>query len=133
VSVAMRGSADRSPSSSAGRTGSLDTRSIAPASCGGWRARIAGARRGDRPGSSRPSSRLASRPAEARCPGRPRGTAACRLMKLLVWSSPAPRAHPPRSNPFLRSSSDAPPFPCTTPSRVICVMVVSFMIADPSS
>jgi hypothetical protein len=36
-------------------------------------------------------------------------------------------AHPPRSNPFLRSSSDAPPFPCITPSTVTCVMVVSFM------
>src|SRR5450755_2034474 len=52
-------------------------------------------------------------------------------MNVLVSSSPAPRAHPPRSNPFLRSS-DAPPFPCITPSRVTWVMVVSFMIAVPS-
>src|ERR1700704_2887838 len=52
-------------------------------------------------------------------------------MNVLVSSSPAPRAHPPRSNPFLRSSSDAPPFPCITPSRVTWVMVVSFMIAVP--
>src|SRR6204780_2222967 len=51
-------------------------------------------------------------------------------MNLLVSSSPAPRAHPPRSNPFLRSS-DAAPFPCITPSRVTWVMVVSFMIAVP--
>src|SRR4029450_10980502 len=36
-------------------------------------------------------------------------------------------AHPPRSNPLLRSSSVAPPFPCITPSTVTCVMVVSFM------
>src|SRR5512144_1872870 len=43
-----------------------------------------------------------------------------------------PRAHPPRSNPFLRSSSDAPPFPCITPSTVTWLMVVSFMIAIPS-
>jgi len=42
-----------------------------------------------------------------------------------------PRAQPPRSNPFARSSSDAPPFPCTTPSTVTCVMVVSFMITVP--
>src|SRR5438034_2884449 len=48
-------------------------------------------------------------------------------MSVLVSSSPAPRAQPPRSNPFLRSSSDAPPFPCITPSTVTCVMVVSFM------
>src|SRR6266542_2452511 len=51
-------------------------------------------------------------------------------MNVLVSSSPAPRAHPPRSNPFLRSS-DAAPFPCITPSRVTWVMVVSFMIAVP--
>src|SRR5690348_14748227 len=42
-----------------------------------------------------------------------------------------PSAQPPRSNPFARSSSDAPPFPCTTPSTVTCVMVVSFMITVP--
>src|ERR1051325_6250652 len=48
-------------------------------------------------------------------------------MNVRVSSSPAPRAHPPRSNPFLRSSSVAPPFPCITPSTVTCVMVVSFM------
>src|SRR5436190_9709439 len=48
-------------------------------------------------------------------------------MNVLVPTSPAPRAQPPRSNPFLRSSSDAPPFPCITPSTVTCVMVVSFM------
>src|SRR5580700_5612350 len=51
-------------------------------------------------------------------------------MKVLVSSSPAPRAHPPRSNPFLRSS-DVAPFPCITPSRVTWVMVVSFMSAVP--
>src|SRR5215213_4904509 len=33
-------------------------------------------------------------------------------------------AHPPRSNPPLRSSSAAPS-PCITPSTVTCVMVVS--------
>ena len=44
-----------------------------------------------------------------------------------------PLAHPPRSNPFLRSSSEAPPFPCITPSTVTCVMTVSFMIAVPFS
>src|SRR5213080_2202845 len=48
-------------------------------------------------------------------------------MNVLVSSSPFPRAHPPRSNPFLRSSSVAPPFPCITPSTVTCVMVVSFI------
>jgi len=47
-------------------------------------------------------------------------------MNVMVSLSPAPMAHPPRSNPFLRSSSEAPPFPCITPSTVICVMVVSF-------
>src|SRR6478752_945392 len=47
-------------------------------------------------------------------------------MNVSVWPSPAPIAHPPRSNPFLRSSSDAPPLPCITPSTVTCVMVVSF-------
>ena len=47
-------------------------------------------------------------------------------MNVRVSSSPFPRAHPPRSNPFLRSS-DAAPFPCITPSMVTCVMVVSFM------
>src|SRR6516225_695472 len=51
-------------------------------------------------------------------------------MNVLVSSSPFPRAHPPRSNPFLRSS-DAPPFPCITPSMVTWVMVVSFMFAAP--
>src|SRR3954453_23241057 len=44
----------------------------------------------------------------------------------MVSLSPAPMAQPPRSNPFRRSSSDAPPFPCITPSTVTCVMVVSF-------
>src|SRR3954467_9328090 len=48
-------------------------------------------------------------------------------MNVIVSSSATPIAHPPRSNPFLRSSSDAPPFPCITPSTVTCVMVVSFM------
>src|SRR5262249_3358989 len=48
-------------------------------------------------------------------------------MKVMVSASPTPKAHPPRSNPFLRSSSDAPPFPCMTPSTVTCVMVISFM------
>src|SRR5436309_4884654 len=48
-------------------------------------------------------------------------------MAVMVSSSNTPIAHPPRSNPFLRSSSDAPPFPCITPSTVTCVMVVSFM------
>ena len=51
----------------------------------------------------------------------------------MVSLSANPMAHPPRSNPFLRSSSDAPPFPCITPSTVTCVMVVSFMIAVPFS
>src|SRR5215212_8812235 len=49
-------------------------------------------------------------------------------MNVMVSSSPAPIAQPPRSNPFLRSSSDAPPFPCITPSTVTCVMVVSLMV-----
>jgi hypothetical protein len=49
----------------------------------------------------------------------------------MVSLSAAPMAHPPRSNPFLRSSSDAPPFPCITPSTVTWVMVVSFMVAAP--
>jgi hypothetical protein len=48
-------------------------------------------------------------------------------MNVMVSLSNTPMAHPPRSNPFLRSSSDAPPFPCITPSTVTCVMVVSFM------
>src|SRR6266550_7502191 len=48
-------------------------------------------------------------------------------MNVMVSLSTTPMAHPPRSNPFLRSSSDAPPFPCITPSTVTCVMVVSFM------
>src|SRR6266508_5903997 len=47
-------------------------------------------------------------------------------MNVIVSLSATPMAHPPRSNPFLRSSSDAPPFPCITPSTVTCVMVVSF-------
>src|SRR5687768_11420120 len=51
-------------------------------------------------------------------------------MNALVSSSPFPRAHPPRSNPFLRSS-DAAPLPCITPSMVTWVIVVSFMIAVP--
>src|ERR671915_907587 len=51
-------------------------------------------------------------------------------MNVLVSSSPFPRAHPPRSNPLLRSS-DAAPLPCITPSRVTWVMVVSFTIAVP--
>src|SRR6266702_7107535 len=54
-------------------------------------------------------------------------------MNVMVSLSPTPMAHPPRSNPFLRSSSDAPPFPCITPSTVTCVMVVSFMVAAPFS
>src|SRR5215475_6336986 len=52
-------------------------------------------------------------------------------MNVLVSSAPFPRAHPPRSNPFLRSS-DAAPFPCITPSMVTWVMVISFMIAAPT-
>src|SRR5689334_4783538 len=48
-------------------------------------------------------------------------------MSANVSSSPAPRAQPPRSNPVRRSSSDAPPLPCITPSTVTCVMVVSFI------
>src|SRR5215217_7174549 len=52
-------------------------------------------------------------------------------MKEKVSSSPAPRAQPPRSNPFVRSSSVEPPLPCITPSTVTCVMVVSFMIVLP--
>src|SRR5487761_1261127 len=51
-------------------------------------------------------------------------------MNVLVSSSPFPRAHPPRSKPFLRSS-DAAPFPCITPSMVTWVMVVSFMVVVP--
>jgi hypothetical protein len=51
----------------------------------------------------------------------------------MVSLSATPMAHPPRSNPFLRSSSDAPPFPCITPSTVTWVMVVSFMVAAPFS
>src|SRR5829696_63090 len=54
-------------------------------------------------------------------------------MNVMVSLPATPMAHPPRSNPFLRSSSDAPPFPCITPSTVTCVMVVSFMIAVPFS
>src|SRR6266511_2658850 len=41
-------------------------------------------------------------------------------------------AHPPRSNPPLRSSSGAPS-PCITPSTVTIVVVVSFMIVVPFS
>jgi ribosomal protein S18 acetylase RimI-like enzyme len=40
------------------------------------------------------------------------------------------KAHPPRSNPPLRSSS-GPPSPCITPSTETFVMVVSFMVAVP--
>jgi hypothetical protein len=54
-------------------------------------------------------------------------------MNVMVSLSATPMAHPPRSNPFLRSSSDAPPFPCITPSTVTWVMVVSFMVAAPFS
>src|SRR5262245_15952675 len=39
-------------------------------------------------------------------------------------------AHPSRSNPALRSSSDGP-FACITPSTETCVVVVSFMIEVP--
>src|SRR5919107_2396610 len=49
-------------------------------------------------------------------------------MNVMVLSSNTPMAHRPRSNPFLRSSSVAWPFPCITPSTVTCVMVDSFMI-----
>ena len=42
-----------------------------------WRLHTAGARWAGRPGSLRPSSRLASRPSQAQCLGRRRGTAAC--------------------------------------------------------
>src|SRR5262245_14864917 len=52
-------------------------------------------------------------------------------MNAWVSPSPFPRAHPPRSNPFPRSSSEAWPFPCSTPSTVTWVMVVSFMFALP--
>src|SRR5207302_4668873 len=48
-------------------------------------------------------------------------------MNVMVSLSNTPMAQPPRSNPFLRSSSDAPPFPCITPSTETCVVVVSFM------
>src|SRR5438876_12019418 len=41
-------------------------------------------------------------------------------------------AHPPRSKPPLRSSS-GPPNPCITPSTETLVVVVSFMVAVPSS
>src|SRR5256885_16526243 len=54
-------------------------------------------------------------------------------MNVLVSLSPTPMVHPPRSNPFLRSSSDAPPGPCITPSTETCVVVVSFMVAVPFS
>src|SRR5450755_739705 len=40
------------------------------------------------------------------------------------------RAHPPRSNPPLRSSSD-PPSPCITPSTETFVVTVSFISGDP--
>src|SRR3712207_3252457 len=39
-------------------------------------------------------------------------------------------AHPPRSNPPLRSSS-GPPRPCITPSTETFVLVVSFMVTVP--
>src|SRR5262245_50682008 len=52
-------------------------------------------------------------------------------MYVLVSSSNAPMAHPPRSNPLLRSSSDAWPFPCITPSTVIWVIVVNFIVVAP--
>src|SRR5438309_3220950 len=52
-------------------------------------------------------------------------------MNPKVSLSNTPMAHPPRSNPPLRSSSDAPPFPCITPSTVTCVMVVSFTDLTP--
>jgi hypothetical protein len=48
-------------------------------------------------------------------------------MNAVVSLSNTPMAHPPHANPPLRSSSDATPFPCITPSTVTCVMVVSFM------
>src|SRR6201989_210228 len=54
-------------------------------------------------------------------------------MNVMLSLSNTPMAHPPRLNPLLRSSSDTPPFPCITPSTVTCVMVVSFMIANPFS
>src|SRR6476646_8270409 len=54
-------------------------------------------------------------------------------MNVIVWSSPVPMAHPPRSKPFLRSSSVVPPLPCITPSTVTCVTVVSLMIVVPHS
>src|SRR5215203_3208171 len=41
-------------------------------------------------------------------------------------------AHPPRSNPPLRSSS-GPPSPCITPATETFVLVVSFMVAVPFS
>src|ERR1700733_14608852 len=41
--------------------------------------------------------------------------------------SKCPLAHPPRSNPPLRSSS-GPPHPCITPSTETCVVVVSFTL-----
>src|SRR5918997_1181565 len=41
-------------------------------------------------------------------------------------------AHPPRSNPPLRSSS-GPPSPCITPSTETFVLIVSFMVAVPFS
>src|SRR5437764_10785075 len=54
-------------------------------------------------------------------------------MNVMVSLSNTPMAHPPRSNPFLRSSCDAPAVLCITPSTVTCVMVVSFMVAAPFS
>ncbi|WP_284254873.1 hypothetical protein [Pseudolysinimonas kribbensis] len=41
-------------------------------------------------------------------------------------------AQPPRSNPFLRSSSVEPPLPWVTPSSVIWVIVVSFIRRTPA-
>ena len=67
-----------------------------------------------------------------RLAGTPIAMAPQPLTKPAASLSNSGRAHPPRSNPPLRSSSD-PPSPCITPSTETCVRVVSFMVADPFS
>src|SRR5207253_7778561 len=53
------------------------------------------------------------------------------LRNVVASSTNSGGAHPPRSNPPLRSSP-GPPRPCITPSTETCVTVVSFMVAVPS-
>jgi len=59
---------------------------VARVTCFSWW-HTAGARRAGRPESLRPSSRLVSRPGQALCPGRRRGTAACPSPPGLAFSS----------------------------------------------